>query len=703
MARIRVRLKTGQTGTIDEQDFNSSSMEKIADSGATRSSLTSTDSQGNRNYDMGIIQSLLNPFITTGKNIGAAAITGGQAALAGAVGKFNPQLGATIATPDILNSQTYAAEQAANPGKAIKDQLKASAGVLSWTVPFGKGANFATKALVPGGAVGLLSGVSDEKPSNPLMDILFGGATAGVFRGATNTVGKVAKLATEQVPERLMSGVFKESIKASKAALQKEESLGKEALRRGLRGNEEGILQKAVEKVETTENALQTLLSESKRIIPIGDIKQSVQPLLTKYAKAGNTTAQKNILDRIQALEDYHGSSIPISIANEVKRTLYQEARNGYGSLASENIEGVKAIARALKEKIAEKVPQANVLNKELSVYGRIQDSMLDKMTRGQRNNILGITGSVMGVGSLLAAPSTGGLSMVVPAAQLAFGTTTGKTTTANILNKVGQIRKPGVQSGKMDYLIGQLASRLPSFGGNPNVNNNAGNANNNQQVVNQVGGNVPQTPTALQEGQLSPGGQWRYDSKKDDWVAVPQAEQVGAEVTSDDIYKQMVQAYSDTGKVPAALKTLYDITLKRESGGTKEKKSAKQLDREELGYGVDTAIEMLNSKNPPKVGPMGIESRLEEFKGAFNAGDPNTIAFNKVIAEMTASIAKARGGTSFTANEQKLLNTYSPRIGDSEQMLRAKLTALKNKLDFFKNVEVSGETLEDVSQQISP
>ena len=47
-------------------------------------------------------------------------------------------------------------------------------------------------------------------------------------------------------------------------------------------------------------------------------------------------------------------------------------------------------------------------------------------------------------------------------------------------------------------------------------------------------------------------------------------------------------------------------------------------------------------------------------------------------IGNLQATIAKERGGTSFTANEQALLEQYSPTINDSPQVIQSKLEALK-------------------------
>lgn len=88
---------------------------------------------------------------------------------------------------------------------------------------------------------------------------------------------------------------------------------------------------------------------------------------------------------------------------------------------------------------------------------------------------------------------------------------------------------------------------------------------------------------------------------------------------------------------------------------------------------GVD-ALNALNNKDI-KTGMIG--GPLEQFKSKFSMGDQDTLDFNAKIGQMKAAIAKARAGTSFTPNEEKLLNSYTPVVGDSKQQLETKLKGL--------------------------
>lgn len=46
-------------------------------------------------------------------------------------------------------------------------------------------------------------------------------------------------------------------------------------------------------------------------------------------------------------------------------------------------------------------------------------------------------------------------------------------------------------------------------------------------------------------------------------------------------------------------------------------------------------------------------------------------------IGQIKGFIAKIRGGTSFTPNEERLLETYTPKVGDSDNVLESKLKSL--------------------------
>ncbi len=61
-----------------------------------------------------------------------------------------------------------------------------------------------------------------------------------------------------------------------------------------------------------------------------------------------------------------------------------------------------------------------------------------------------------------------------------------------------------------------------------------------------------------------------------------------------------------------------------------------------------------------------------------FGKGSQEEQMLRSYIGNLLATIAKERGGTSFTANEQALLETYAPTINDSPSVIKSKLASLK-------------------------
>lgn len=87
-------------------------------------------------------------------------------------------------------------------------------------------------------------------------------------------------------------------------------------------------------------------------------------------------------------------------------------------------------------------------------------------------------------------------------------------------------------------------------------------------------------------------------------------------------------------------------------------------------------------TKGGIKTGPLALVEEGKSKLGTQGSGDEKTIKFNVKITSLKAMIAKARAGTSFTANEEKMLNRYTPTIGDTSQQLRIKLEMLANPED---------------------
>lgn len=76
-------------------------------------------------------------------------------------------------------------------------------------------------------------------------------------------------------------------------------------------------------------------------------------------------------------------------------------------------------------------------------------------------------------------------------------------------------------------------------------------------------------------------------------------------------------------------------------------------------------------------VGGLGVGSASQFAAKNFGMGTPESQELRNTIGQIKGSIAKLRGGTSFTPNEQALLDTYTPGIDDNPMVIKSKLKSL--------------------------
>lgn len=129
--------------------------------------------------------------------------------------------------------------------------------------------------------------------------------------------------------------------------------------------------------------------------------------------------------------------------------------------------------------------------------------------------------------------------------------------------------------------------------------------------------------------------------------------------LVTGDISSSQVSALRDLGFLPQDKKDL-----------TQQEKSAE--DAVKLSQEALTLLQNYDIKTGP------ISAVTQGGLARLNRADQKTLEFNTLISGLKASIAKARAGTSFTPNEEKLLNQYVPVVGDSKQQLETKLRILQ-------------------------
>ena len=322
--------------------------------------------------------------------------------------------------------------------KQAQDQLKKRQPKMalelgSFLVPIGQGA----KAAIGAGAlIGAMRGASEgeDYDAKKITGSAAGGALmGGVFSGA----GSLLKSIFKNVPKRIMSSLLKEPIKAAKAGIKTGTSLGEQALERGEVGTTTSIYKRALDNMVQLEDELQNKLLGSKQKVATKAIRETLNPFIDELKQSGNASAAKTIFDRIALIEKEAGKSIPVARANAIKRTLYDELMKKYGEQGAAGTELTKQLARAFKEQIG-KVEGVSQINKDLSYYGRVAKSLLDKMTKDERAATISLTDTIIGAGGLASgygAPAIGAI-----AAKKVLSSTPVKTIAAQGLYKTGKL-----------------------------------------------------------------------------------------------------------------------------------------------------------------------------------------------------------------------------------------------------------------------
>lgn len=127
---------------------------------------------------------------------------------------------------------------------------------------------------------------------------------------------------------------------------------------------------------------------------------------------------------------------------------------------------------------------------------------------------------------------------------------------------------------------------------------------------------------------------------------------------------KKEAAGTSPDGKVKLSVGQQDDITTANDVIGLIDEAEAlgKQTEWRGVGYGVGTLAGAV--------------------KGLSGYGSNESEALRNAIGNLSGTIAKLRGGTSFTATEKALLNTYVPGINDGDATIQTKLKGLRSFLE---------------------
>jgi hypothetical protein len=294
----------------------------------------------------------------------------GTAGAGGALGNLASRAGAM---PEIANAL-------ASGGFATGSSRLGAAGNLA--VRSGAG------AAAGGATVGLVS------PEDAGMGAAIGGALPGALKvagGAASLVGDVGQWGAK----KLMQSALKPTIEQRRSGEAK--TAVDTLLKYGISPTNGGI-EKLKMLIGDLNDEVSNALAASNATI---DPKKVTGALAGTRAGKGYQVSPTSDLQAVQGVEDdfmstWGAGEIPVQIAQKVKQGTYRTLKGKYGEQGSASTEAQKALARGLKDEIAEAVPAVVPLNAE-------ESRLLATLTVAERRALLEGNKDPIGLGAVFA------------------------------------------------------------------------------------------------------------------------------------------------------------------------------------------------------------------------------------------------------------------------------------------------------------
>jgi hypothetical protein len=579
-----------------------------------------------------------------------------------------------------------------------------SAGVeaASLIAPVGRGAKFLVSEPLRGAA----SAAAHTEASNPLEFIgdvakgAVGGAVGGgIVKGLGAGISKLAK--------NTMNNAFREPKRDMVSSIKKagkqlgEEVMGDKSLAKGLTENQ--IRENAISRMSQLEEKLQETLKNSGKTIPFAKIVEKLQPRISELKRNNFIAEAGDITNRLKNWFDLYGDEIPVTIANQDKRILYDKVNKAWGTQSAPGTEDLKKTAKVLKELIAEKVPEAGRINEILGKSGRVAQAMTERMASKKSFNILdlGVMSGPVGAGL-----ATGNLPLAVggvaaPLALKAWQSAAGQKLSAEtmeILSKVvsnpvtdraGSLIGGGVGPEVIDNITNNINDDAQAEG----IQNDPAS---NQQNVNQDIQSDSSIPDA--SGNVNnPDEEVRIRNKKTGEVRTIKRSEAGGfkglespseqpktvtGLTLEQLGKAMTMATLDgNSKAATQIKQLYEIEKefqKEQSPDKKGKMTAGQLkELSELENSADqlTIAEEMVGQYKGKMGP------AQGLIGSANKYDVDAQDFQAGMEAIAQQVGKAMEGGVLRAEDVPKYKKMLPQITDLPEVASRKINRVRKLL----------------------
>lgn len=350
--------------------------------------------------------------------------------------------GLNLSNKEILGSAASLVLNVATPG-AFKGGVRAVLG----------------KNALTGAGFGLASGLEKNRSLGGVIGSTVGGALIGTAVGGVGLIAKALKnFVGVTTPRWLMNSAVKPALGDLKKNIKYgTPTLGDELLKEGVRGGPKKLLEIADSNLNKYEGQLQTILSsESLKGARIS--RDRIAPYLSEViTNKRGVPGMAGEVQRIEGILKSIPDSLSLSEANLMKRRIYRELRDISYKLdpkLNTRAQTLKLIAKGLKQEIETAVGGIIVkdINSKLSIYGRLEDTIVDQLARSMRNNKIGLTDAILAAGGIATGNPLAFLGAIGFDIARKAGTGVG-TFAAQGLKKGGEALSGGVAQGAKEIL----------------------------------------------------------------------------------------------------------------------------------------------------------------------------------------------------------------------------------------------------------
>jgi len=236
-----------------------------------------------------------------------------------------------------------------------------------------------------------------------LQDPYLGLSTSNIGKVTAEMFPGVTKFISQTIPEKLMQSALKptqKQLESGKAA-----TAVKTMLEEGINPTQVGV-KKLENKITDINNQIVNKIGSSTGTVSKTDVLKYLDDIETKKLKQVNPSDDISAINKVrqefmaynQPIIKTTSQTIPVQLAQELKQGTYSALKKKYGQLGSTEVEAQKTLARGLKEKVGEAVPEVVGLNKK-------ESELIDTLDVVERRALMELNKNPAGLALLTESP----------------------------------------------------------------------------------------------------------------------------------------------------------------------------------------------------------------------------------------------------------------------------------------------------------